>query len=45
VFKGSQNTIFTEEALALLLSPEDQKNLPRQSEDWKGKKEEFFKGV
>ena len=45
VFKGSQNTIFTEEALALLLSPEDQKKLPRQSEAWSVKKEEFFRGV
>lgn len=45
VFKGSQNTIFTEEALAILLSPEDQKKLPRQSEAWKVKKQEFFKGV
>lgn len=45
VFKGSQNTIFTEEALTLLLSPEDQKKLPRQSEAWRVKKQEFFKGV
>ena len=42
VFKGSQNTIFTEEALAVLLSPENQKKLPRQSEAWKVRKEEFF---
>jgi UDP-N-acetylmuramyl pentapeptide synthase len=42
VFKGSQNTIFIEEALAVLLSPEDQKKLPRQSYDWKQKKEAFF---
>lgn len=45
LFKGSQNTIFTEEALALQLAPSQRKNLPRQSEDWKKKKEEFFKSL
>ena len=43
LFKGSQNTIFTEETLAVVLSPEERKKLPRQSNDWKQKKEEFFK--
>ncbi len=45
LFKGSQNTIFTEEALAPQLTPTQQKNLPRQSEDWKTKKDEFFKSL
>lgn len=45
LFKGSQNTIFTEEALALQLTPTQQKNLPRQTEDWKKKKEHFFKSL
>ncbi len=40
--KWSQNTIFTEEALALQLIPSQQKNLPRQTEDWKRKKDQFF---
>lgn len=45
LFKGSQNTIFTEEALAPQLLKSQQKNLPRQSEDWKRKKEYFFKNL
>jgi hypothetical protein len=45
LFKGSQNTIFTEEALAPQLLVSTQKNLPRQSEDWKYKKDEFFKSL
>lgn len=45
LFKGSQNTIFMEEALAELLTPTQQKNLPRQSEDWKKKKDSFFKSL
>ncbi len=45
LFKGSQNTIFTEEALAPFLTPTEQKNLPRQSEDWKQKKDEFFRSL
>jgi len=42
LFKGSQNTIFTEEALAALLTPTERKNLVRQSVDWKKKKKKFF---
>ena len=42
LFKGSQNTIFVEEALRENLSVENQKKLPRQSESWRKKKEEFF---
>jgi hypothetical protein len=45
LFKGSQNTIFTEEALAPQLLVSAQKNLPRQSEDWKRKKDGFFKSL
>jgi len=45
LFKGSQNTIYTEEALAPQLTKAQQKNLPRQSEDWKRKKDEFFKSL
>lgn len=45
LFKGSQNTIFTEEALAAQLTLTQQKNLPRQTEDWKRKKDEFFKSL
>jgi UDP-N-acetylmuramoyl-tripeptide--D-alanyl-D-alanine ligase len=45
LFKGSQNTIFTEEALAQLLTQSEQKKLPRQTADWKLKKEKFFKGL
>jgi UDP-N-acetylmuramyl pentapeptide synthase len=45
LFKWSQNTIFTEEALACLLTQTEQKKLPRQSISWKQKKEMFFKSV
>ncbi len=43
--KWSQNTIFTEEALAPQLTPTQQKNLPRQSESWQQKKDKFFQNV
>ncbi len=43
LFKGSQNTIFTEETLKeVLLKPDDKKNLVRQSSDWMKKKNTFF---
>lgn len=43
LFKWSQNTIFTEEALKeVLLNKKDVKNLVRQSSDWIEKKEKFF---
>jgi UDP-N-acetylmuramyl pentapeptide synthase len=43
LFKWSQNTIFTEEALKeVLLNQKDVKNLVRQSSDWIEKKENFF---
>lgn len=43
LFKWSQNTIFTEEALKeVLLNQNDVKNLVRQSSDWIEKKEKFF---
>jgi len=45
LFKGSQNTIFTEEALVPQLTISQRKNLPRQSEDWMAKKDEFFKSL
>jgi len=45
LFKGSQNTIFIEEALVPLLPSSEQKNLPRQSESWKKKKNEFFREI
>jgi len=45
LFKGSQNTIFTEEALAPQLTVSQRKNIPRQSEDWKSKKNEFFRSL
>ncbi|MCH8518846.1 hypothetical protein LAT59_03745 [Candidatus Gracilibacteria bacterium] len=45
LFKGSQNTIYTEEALAELLIKSEYKKLPRQSKAWKAKKEEFFREV
>lgn len=45
LFKGSQNTIFIEEALAAQLLPSQQKSLPRQSQDWKVKKDEFFRSL
>lgn len=41
--KGSQNTIFLEEAVKILLkNPEDWDKLTRQSEWWKKKKDVFF---
>ena len=45
LFKGSQNTIYTEEALAELLPKSEHKKLPRQELYWKQKKEVFFQGV
>jgi UDP-N-acetylmuramoyl-tripeptide--D-alanyl-D-alanine ligase len=45
LFKGSQNTIFTEEALAPQLLASQQKYIPRQSQDWKSKKDDFFKSL
>ena len=43
LFKGSQNTIFTEEALKEVLNSEvDKKKLVRQSQTWIEKKEQFF---
>lgn len=43
LFKGSQNTIFTEEALKkVLLNQNDKQKLVRQSVDWMKKKEIFF---
>lgn len=45
LFKGSQNTIFTEEALAIFLTKQEQAKIPRQSLSWKEKKEDFFKRV
>lgn len=43
LFKWSQNTIFTEEALKeVLLNENDKKKLVRQSSDWIMKKEKFF---
>ena len=45
LFKGSQNTIYTEEALAELLPKSEHKKLPRQEKYWKQKKEMFFNEV
>jgi UDP-N-acetylmuramoyl-tripeptide--D-alanyl-D-alanine ligase len=43
VCKGSQNTIFLEETVKLLLKdPQDQRLLTRQSHRWLAKKKEFF---
>lgn len=43
LFKWSQNTIFTEEALKeVLLNKSDEKILVRQSKDWLDKKNKFF---
>jgi UDP-N-acetylmuramyl pentapeptide synthase len=43
LFKWSQNTIFTEEALKeVLLNKSDAENLVRQSKDWLEKKNKFF---
>jgi UDP-N-acetylmuramyl pentapeptide synthase len=44
--KWSQNTIFLEEAVELILSSkEDMIHLCRQSPEWKAKKEEFFNTI
>ncbi|MEF2175312.1 MAG: hypothetical protein V3575_02470, partial [Candidatus Absconditabacteria bacterium] len=44
LFKGSQNTIFSEEGLKqVLLNEDDNKKLPRQSHWWQNKKNNFFK--
>jgi UDP-N-acetylmuramoyl-tripeptide--D-alanyl-D-alanine ligase len=44
--KWSQNTIFLEEAIEVLLkNPSDTIKLCRQSPEWKRKKEEFFKSL
>ena len=46
IWKGSQNTIFLEEAVKLLLADdEDTKNLVRQSDWWQKKKKRFFDSV
>ncbi len=43
LFKGSQNRVFTEEALkVILLNPKDQSKLVRQSSDWLKKKSDYF---
>jgi len=43
VCKGSQNTIFLEEAVKhFLLNPENQKELTRQSDWWLSKKKKYF---
>lgn len=43
VVKGSQNTIFLEEAVAAILkNPKDARLLCRQDTDWKRKKDHFF---
>ena len=44
VFKGSQNTIFLEEAVKeLLVHEEDKKHLTRQSDWWMKKKKTYFR--
>jgi hypothetical protein len=46
VWKGSQNTIYLEEAIKILLeNDEDAKNLVRQSDWWLKKKKKFFDSV
>lgn len=46
VWKGSQNTIYLEEAIKILLAnDEDAKNLVRQSDWWQKKKKKFFDSV
>lgn len=43
IWKGSQNTIFLEEAIKILLkNPEDSEKLTRQSDWWKSKKNKYF---
>ena len=44
--KGSQNTIFLEEAIEILLkNPKDHNKLCRQTPEWKRKKNDFFKSL
>jgi len=46
IWKGSQNTIYLEEAIKILLADdEDSKNLVRQSDWWLRKKKRFFDSV
>jgi hypothetical protein len=46
IWKGSQNTIYLEEAIKILLANyEDSKNLVRQSDWWLRKKKRFFNSV
>lgn len=46
IWKGSQNTIYLEEAIKILLAnDEDSKNLVRQSDWWLKKKKRFFNSV
>lgn len=42
LFKGSQNTIFMEEAIKVLLSDKDKKKLVRQSDEWKIQKKWYM---
>lgn len=42
VVKGSQNTIFTEEAIREIIGKRKSSQLVRQSSDWLSKKESFF---
>lgn len=42
LFKGSQNTIFMEEAIKVLLSEKDKKKLVRQSDEWKIQKKWYM---
>ncbi len=43
--KGSQNTIFLEEAIKYWISPDQYKYLPRQWGEWDEKKQVFFSSV
>ena len=46
IWKGSQNTIFLEEAIKILLANDDDaQNLVRQSDWWLKKKKKFFDSV
>ena len=46
VWKGSQNTIYLEEAIKILLENDgDAKNLVRQSDWWLRKKKKFFDSI
>jgi hypothetical protein len=43
LFKGSQNTIFLEEAIKYVLAhKEDEEKLTRQGDRWAAKKQEFL---